>query len=350
MKNFWCEIYLNELYNNLKIIKNLAEDKKVIAVVKGNAYGLGIEEISKRINDKVDYFAVSDINEAAHVCTDKEILVLSPLVSKEDFNCGLKNIIYTIDNKKLIDELPEDLEAKVHIYIDTGMSRMGIKCDELPDVMDEIRNKLPKVTVDGIYTHLHNTKNIKYTLSQIHKFKECIEPFKDKVNMIHCLNSSGLICDEIRQECSFTNAVRVGNVLYGYDGQNKGIKRTHNYYAKPVNIYDVKKGQYVGYGCSYKAKKDMKIGILGFGNIEHFGFSKDIHKNIVFDVLRAAYNAVKFRPVIFESKTGRGIRIVSKPNMNVTIIDMTGLNENDLLRIEITPILADSRIPKKYIE
>lgn len=349
MKKFWCEVYLDRLYENLNIIRNLAEDKKVIAVVKGNAYGLGLDEMTKYMEEHIDYFAVADIDEAERIETEKKILLLSPLVTSEDFKSSNKNIIFTIDNREIIDEIPEEFEGDVQLYIDTGMSRMGIKMNEIGDVLDEISKKRPNVNVDGIYTHLHNTKNLKYTLHQIEQFKNSVMPYRDKVNMIHCMNSSGFINDEIRKSCSFTDAVRAGNILYGYEGQSKGLKRIYNYYAEIVNVYDVKKGQTVGYGCSYKAKRDMKIGILGFGNIEHFGFSKDISRNLFIDVVRAAVNRLRFRPEIFVNDSGRGLKIVSRPNMNITIIDMQGISKNDLLRVEISPILADSRIEKRYI-
>lgn len=349
MKKFWCEVYLDRLYENLNIIRNLAEDKKVIAVVKGNAYGLGLDEMTKYMEEHIDYFAVADIDEAERIETEKKILLLSPLVTSEDFKSSNKNIIFTIDNREIIDEIPEEFEGDVQLYIDTGMSRMGIKMNEIGDVLDEISKKRPNVNVDGIYTHLHNTKNLKYTLHQIEQFKNSVMPYRDKVNMIHCMNSSGFINDEIRKACSFTDAVRAGNILYGYEGQSKGLKRIYNYYAEIVNVYDVKKGQTVGYGCSYKAKRDMKIGILGFGNIEHFGFSKDISRNLFIDVVRAAVNRLRFRPEIFVNDSGRGLKIVSRPNMNITIIDMQGISKNDLLRVEISPILADSRIEKRYI-
>lgn len=349
MKKFWCEVYLDRLYENLNIIRNLAEDKKVIAVVKGNAYGLGLDEMTKYMEEHIDYFAVADIDEAERIETEKKILLLSPLVTSEDFKSSNKNIIFTIDNREIIDEIPEEFEGDVQLYIDTGMSRMGIKMNEIGDVLDEISKKRPNVNVDGIYTHLHNTKNLKYTLHQIEQFKNSVMPYRDKVNMIHCMNSSGFINDEIRKACSFTDAVRAGNILYGYEGQSKGLKRIYNYYAEIVNVYDVKKGQTVGYGCSYKVKRDMKIGILGFGNIEHFGFSKDISRNLFIDVVRAAVNRLRFRPEIFVNDSGRGLKIVSRPNMNITIIDMQGISKNDLLRVEISPILADSRIEKRYI-
>lgn len=349
MKKFWCEVYLDRLYENLNIIRNLAEDKKVIAVVKGNAYGLGLDEMTKYMEEHIDYFAVADIDEAERIETEKKILLLSPLVTSEDFKSSNKNIIFTIDNREIIDEIPEEFEGDVQLYIDTGMSRMGIKMNEIGDVLDEISKKRPNVNVDGIYTHLHNTKNLKYTLHQIEQFKNSVMPYRDKVNMIHCMNSSGFINDEIRKACSFTDAVRAGNILYGYEGQSKGLKRIYNYYAEIVNVYNVKKGQTVGYGCSYKAKRDMKIGILGFGNIEHFGFSKDISRNLFIDVVRAAVNRLRFRPEIFVNDSGRGLKIVSRPNMNITIIDMQGISKNDLLRVEISPILADSRIEKRYI-
>lgn len=346
MKNFWCEVYLDKLYNNLKIIREMAEDKKVIAVVKGNAYGLGLKEISMAIEDKVDYFAVADMDEAKSLNTEKEVLLLSPLISKEDFNTELKNIIFTIDNKAIIKDIPTELEAKVHIYIDTGMNRMGVRGEELGEVIQEIENNLPNIKIDGVYTHLHKTSDVKYTLKQIERFKSYIEPYKSKFSMIHCLNSSGFINDDIRKACEFTNAVRAGNIIYGYDGTGKGLARIYNYYAKPVNICEVKKGETVGYGGLFKARKAMKIGILGFGNIEHFGFNKEQKKNIFIDMLKAAYNSIKFRPVIFAGN--RGIKVLGRPNMNITIIDMEGISKDELLRVEISPILADSRVKKVY--
>lgn len=346
MKNFCCEVYLDRLNHNLNIIKNNTEGK-IMAVVKGNAYGLGIEGITEFLQDKVDYFAVANMEEAERVVGDKEILLLSPLVDIEDFNNPRENLIYTIDNEEIIKVINKDTNYKVHIYVDTGMNRMGIKPERLGEVIAYIKESLPNVIVDGVYTHLHNTKNEKATLKQIENFKNAVLPFKEEIPNIHCLNSSGFLKEVYRKEASFTNIVRAGNILYGYDGQSIGFKRIFAYCAKAVNVYDVKKGSRIGYGSLYKAKKDMKIGILGFGNIEHFGFSKDVKHNIFYDLLKTVYHHIVKIPSIFHE--GIPVNILGKPNMNITIIDMEGLDKEAILKVDITPILADSSIPKKYI-
>ena len=347
MKNFWCEVYLKNIQNNLNKIKELSKGKKIIAVVKGNAYGLGIEGVSEAISDEVDMFAVADLKEAERVKTDKDILLLTPMVTKSDFSCNMNNIVYTIDNEEILDELHKEIDARVHIYINTGMNRMGIHPENLSKVIERIENEFINVKIEGIYSHLHNTKDEKYTLNQIRLFKQVVEPFKDKMKYIHLMNSSGFLNNNIRETCNFTNAVRVGNIIYGYDGLNIGFKKAYKYIAKPINKHFVKRGDKIGYGCIYKAKRDMFVGILGFGNIESFGFSKDIKHNILYDILKIVYNHIKFRPVIFNRH--KGVKILGRSNMNSTLIDMDDMDLDNLLTVDISPILADSSVDKIYV-
>lgn len=346
MKKFWCEVSLEKLQNNLDIIRKNTEGK-LMAVVKGNAYGLGIEGITEFLKDKVDYFAVSDLSEVERVRGDKEILLLSPLVDKEDFKDPRENLIYTIDNEDVLEYIDKDLNYKVHLYIDTGMNRMGIKPEELDKIFKRIKEEFHNITVDGVYTHLHNTKNRKATLKQIKIFKEAVSKYIGIIPHIHCLNSSGFLNEEYRKCCDFTNITRVGNILYGYDGQSIGLKKIFCYKAHIINTYKVKKGQRIGYGSTYKAKKHITLGILGFGNIEHFGFNKDVKHNIFYDFLKVVYNHLVKRPVIFSE--GKGVEIIGKPNMNITIINAEGIDKDKELKVDITPILADSAVQKKYI-
>lgn len=347
MKNFWCEVDLDKIEHNVNLIKGLGNGKKVIGVVKGNAYGLGIEKITEFLEDKVDYFAVSDINEAKRINTTKEILLLSPLITIEDFYCDLDNLIYTIDNEEILENIDKEKIMKVHIYVDTGMSRMGIKIDRIDYIIQYIKENFKNIIIDGIYTHLHNTKNKKYTLKQIQVFKDCVVKYKEEIPNIHCLNSPGLLNEEIRKACEFTTAVRCGNIIYGYDGLCLGFKKVYKFSATAVNKHFVKKGDYIGYGCSFKAKRDMYIGVLGFGNIEHFGFSKDIRHNMFYDILKVVYNHIKFRPVIFSNN--KGVKILGKPNMNITLIDLEDYSIDSIFHVDITPILADSMVEKIYI-
>lgn len=347
MKNFWCDVYLDKIKNNVDRIKQLTNNKKIIAVVKGNAYGLGIEGITEFLDQFVDFFAVGDLEEAKRVKSQKEILLLTPLVTLTDFNTDMDNVIFTIDNEAILDKLSPETNIKVHLYIDSGMNRMGISPDRIDSVIERIKSEFENINIDGIYTHLHNGGNTKYTKNQINIFRNAVEKYVGVIPHIHCLNSTCTLNSEYRQLTEFTNTVRTGNILYGYDGLSQGFKKAYGFYAKPVNTHFVKKGGYVGYGCKYKSKKDMHIGVLGFGNIEHFGFNKAVKHNLFYDILKAVYNHVKFRPVIFSGNNG--VRVLGTANMNTTLISMEGINIESILRIDISPILVDSSVEKNYI-
>jgi len=134
--------------------------------------------------------------------------------------------------------------------------------------------------------------------------------------------------------------------LYGYEGSDKGFKKIFSYKAKVINKFKVKKGCKIGYGEKYKAKEDTLIGILGIGNIEHLGFNKDVKHNIFYDILKACYHHLRKQYCIFCNN--KPIEIIGKPNMNMTMVNMKGVEDEIIFKIDITPILADSSIIKEY--
>lgn len=345
---FWCDVNLKNIEKNINIIKDLIEDKKFIAVIKGDAYGLGSKKIAEFIEDKVDIIAVGNIEES--LCLEdikKDILILSPLCTKEDFNDERENLILTLDNEEILECLNKETKRRVHIYVDTGMNRMGIKPEGLDSFIERIEKDFPNIEIDGIYTHLHNAKDVNYTLNQINLFKSTTQKYIGKVRVIHCMASSAIVNDQLRKACDFTTGARAGNVLYGYIGFNKGIKKTYEYYAKPVNTYKVAKGQTVGYGCLFKANKDMEIGIIECGNVHGLGISRKIKNNVFYDIFRMVYRRFKERSVIFNNNTP--VKILGKVNMNITIISMENCSKDSVLKVDISPIISDSSIEKRYI-
>lgn len=344
---FWCEVYLNRLEQNINILKSIVDGKKLIGVVKGDAYGLGIEEVAKFLEDKVDIIAVADIEEANKVIRNKDVLILSPLCQEECFMNNRENLILSIDNINILKSINSKEKYRVHIYLDTGMNRMGIKAEELDSFIENIRNNYKNIKIEGLYTHLHKTADENYTLEQIERFKKATEKYKATIENIHCLASGGIINDKLRAAASFTTAVRAGNVLYGYIGMQKGIKKIFDYYAKAVSVYEVKANETIGYGAKYKASKDMTIGILPVGNVQGLGITRDIHKNLIYDVMRAFVRSFKERPIVF--KDGKPVNVLGKPNMNVTIVDFTSFDKEDKFKLEMSPIISNSLVEKIYV-
>lgn len=347
MSNFWCEIDLNAVEHNLNIIKKMIGDKKIIGVIKGDAYGLGIETLAKYLENKVDILAVGNLEESKKISVNKDILILSPLCTIDDFEDDRENLIFSIDNEEIIEKLPKDKRKRVHIYLDTGMNRMGIKVNRIDAVIQNLKDNYPNIKIEGLYTHLHKCKDVKYTVGQVAKFKKAVEKYKGEIPFIHCLASSGILSDEIRKAASFTTAARGGNIIYGYAGYNKGIKKSFTYYAVPVNVCKVAKGEQVGYGGLFTAKSDMTIGVLECGNVHGMGITRDIKNNPIYDMFKVLYRSIKKRYVIFNG--GRPVNILGRPNMNVTLIDMTGIDRYAKLKVDLSPVISESSIDKIYI-
>ena len=348
MSNFWCEIDLNAIEHNINIIKKLIGDKKLIGVIKGDAYGLGINTISKYLEDKVDILAVGNIEESRQIDVKTDILLLSPLCTIEDFKDDRENLIFSIDNEEIIKELPQNTKKRVHIYVDTGMNRMGIKINRLDSVIQELKSNHPNIEIEGLYTHLHKCKDVRYTVSQVGRFKKVAEKYKEEIPFIHCLASSGILDNDIRKAADFTTAARGGNIIYGYAGYNRGIKKTFTYYAVPVNVCKVAKGDQVGYGGLFTAKSDMTVGVLACGNVHGMGITRETKNNPIYDMFKILYRSIKKRYVIFNG--GRPVEILGKPNMNVTLINMTGLDKYAKLKIDLSPVISESSVKKVYIE
>lgn len=344
MRNFWCEINIDNVQYNINKIREKT-NKNLMAVVKANAYGLGIENITPILDDLVDGFAVSNLEEGLLVKSQKEVLILYPEISDDDIELIKDNFIITIDNRIMLDKLKATgREYKVHIYVDTGMNRFGVKPGELNKFIEDIRSEYKNIKIDGVYTHLHNTMDKDYTQKQIERFRNAISDYAGEIEKIHLFNTNGFL--NYNENADFDNWVRLGNVLYGYNSSSYGYKKVFSYKAKAIRVYDLNMDETIGYGNSYRAKENIKVGILDLGFIDKFGCVLENRGNIFRDIAKAVYHHVKYHSGI--NYNGKIIRVLGKPNMNFTLIDISGIDEDAIFNIELPSVIADSSIPKKY--
>lgn len=344
--NVWCEVYTENLLKNIELIKSKSS-KKLFSVVKANAYGLGLNEIASILDPVVDSFAVSTLEEALKLNTQKDILVLTPLCVYNDYEDVQENIVLTIDDEKDLSFLKGDRNYRIHIYVNTGMNRFGIDRGELPLFIDNIHENHKNISIEGIYTHLHNAKDVNYTLKQIDIFKQCVAPYLNTIENIHCLNSAGFLNEQLREAASFTNAFRAGNLLYGLAGNAQGFKEVCSFKTRMLKSFNVRAGSTVGYNNAYKVKKDMMVGVLPLGKIHKFHCSMNSKLSIK-AILRMIYrHFIPLTELYFENKP---LTVLGgTPNMDNTLIDATGLNAGDTITIKLSPVMADSSIPKVFI-
>jgi len=128
----YVEINLNNLYENYQNIKKIVKNKEIIPVVKANAYGHGVMEVVRfLVEKKINYFAVSLLEEALEIrkeFKDIDILIMG-IVQREQFQmASVNNLTITISNYDQLKELDKlDTYLSVHLKIDTGMNRLGVK-------------------------------------------------------------------------------------------------------------------------------------------------------------------------------------------------------------------------------
>lgn len=301
----YVEINIDNLKNNVENIINYYNDYKYyFGVVKGNCYGHGVTYvINELIESGVNYLAVSSLEEALEIRKiNKKIPILSlePIALEYIDICIKNNITITVhDYNYALELIKKDIKKKlkIHLKIDSGMNRLGFKYkDELKEVYSKLKEK-DNIEIEGLYTHFATLGiNDKDWDIQLENFKNLTSNINLKeIPIVHLYKSAAFIN---HPKLDFANGIRLGIAMYGYDPNPKyntkgiknklrQIKRSINkkrfnvsktntelqielkpafkMYTELIQIKHVKKGEFVGYGAIYRAKKDTIIGIMAVG-------------------------------------------------------------------------------------
>lgn len=267
-----ADILLNHIIENYEGVKNRA-NTELIPVVKANAYGHGAIEVTRLLVDHgVKLFAVSLLEEALelrNVFKDIEILVMGVVEDEDIVVASNQNIILTVtslDQLKYVSLLNQPL--KVHIKVDTGMHRLGFNTvEEIKDVLDHH----PMLDVEGIYTHFATADcDEAYYLKQLSLFKDILKTLDHPFKRVHVSNSSASI--KYESDFEFTTHARLGISLYGctLDKGMDFLKPTMVLKTKISHIRTLKKGDKLGYGLTYEASEEERIGVLPIGYADGF--------------------------------------------------------------------------------
>src|SRR5687767_15453418 len=222
----WAEIDLNQLAANFKRIKQrVASTARVMAVVKANAYGHGASECARRLAaEGADWFGVALPEEAIEL---RAAGITQPVLCLAGFWFGqaaaciqhrLTPVIYRVDMLEALNQAATEagVIADVHVKVDTGMGRLGVRFDQLGDFVGALE-RFRNVRVDGLMTHLAAADDAAckpLTLDQIHRFQEAASVFRQAgyhPTYLHLSNSAGIY----GHRAAWGNIVRPGGVLYG---------------------------------------------------------------------------------------------------------------------------------------
>lgn len=361
----------DKIKHNLRVIKQIINEKKgsgkkvkIIAVVKGNGYGLGLVQYSKFLVDNgIQMLAVATVEEALELRKGgikEDILMMSSTAVKSDVKKLLENdIILTIGSKEagnVVNELAQNKKARVHLKIDTGFGRYGFIYSKISEDVEDIK-RWKNIKIVGTFSHLSIAffGNGKESKEQFDRFVKSVEILKTngiQTGMLHISNSSAFL----RFDEMHLNAVRIGSALLGRISIPNiyGFKRVGILKSNVAEIKTVPKGYNIGYSNSYKTKKETKVAIVPCGYADGFNtiVDKDMFRKR--DKIRYIVRDIKnvFRKQeIFVKINGEKYKVIGRLGMYHVTVDITGknVNINDEVLFEVSPMLVDSRIKRKYI-
>lgn len=277
----WAEIDLDALDHNFMAVKTyLPQSTRLLTVLKANAYGHGAVRIGRLLEGRADYFAVAFTDEALelrHAGLQTPILLLGH-VPHSDFPMMVKyNITATMDDlseAKLLSNaaLQAHKTAKVHIALDTGMSRIGFDCSDASIEAIRAIHALPGIEIEGIYSHFAAADCIdqRYSLLQLSRFNDFCNRLEDadiQIPLRHIQNSAGII-----EHPTHWDMAREGIILYGmHPSPEVNLHRigkiipVMSFKTHVVFVKTVPAGTPVSYGCTYVTTRETKIATLSVG-------------------------------------------------------------------------------------
>ncbi|MDZ7764989.1 MAG: alanine racemase [Melioribacteraceae bacterium] len=328
------EISKSALKKNYDFIRNLLPNKvKFSSVIKGNAYGHSIDNFVPLAEELgVDHFSVFSADEAWQVfdvCDTCSDVMIMGNIDNEELSWAVENeiefYVFELDRLEAAIKVAKQKKqkAKVHLEVETGMNRTGFETSELKSALKLIDQNKEYVSFEGLCTHyagaesIANYVRIQEQFKRFNRYRKAIEKEGFRPKRYHTACSAAAISyPKTRMDM-----VRIGILQYGFwpsretnihyfketGNPDQPIERILSWKSKIMDVKKVKTGEFIGYGTTYLAQRDMKIATIPVG-YSH-GFARGL-SNIG-------------RVLVNEQRVG----VIGMVSMNLMTIDVTGCNK-----------------------
>ncbi len=265
----------NRLNQNLAYLRSLQPNVHIAPVLKSNAYGHGLIQMAKILDDKdCPFLCVDNLYEAYELYKNhiKTPILVMGYVDPENLKVKRLPFSYAAYDEQLLQVLNQyQPAARIHIKVDTGMHRLGVPIDELSTFLDNLQH-YPNLHIEGLMSHFADADNpgSNFNQRQIDNFKKVLQIAHDHnlhPQWIHMQNSAGLMNLDVPE----VNMARTGLAFYGInpngdlEGQLQPIAKVT---TKIVQIKKLQKGDFIGYGGTFVAKDALTIGVIPMGYYE----------------------------------------------------------------------------------
>ncbi|MBA3806290.1 MAG: alanine racemase, partial [Acidobacteria bacterium] len=318
----WARIDLDALASNFHQIKSrVNQGVKVISVVKANAYGHGALECARRLaQEGADWFGVALPEEGIGLRDSGitlPILCLAGFWEGQAAVCIQKRlvpVVYRLDLIEALNSAARDagIIADVHVKIDTGMGRLGIRYDEAAEFAEKLR-AFENIRVKGLMTHFASADDPDrdcYTDDQLKRYREAVAAFRAHGHSPEIEDMANSAATFAHEE-TWGNMVRPGGVLYGLWrdvlpqslADVPPLRAVMSLRSRVVLLKIVHRGETLGYGCTFEAARETQVATLPVGYNDGY--------------VRALSN--RGRVIV------RGVYapIVGRVSMDLTLVDVT---------------------------
>ncbi len=285
-KRTWAEISLSNLEHNYRALRgSIPRECRFVGVVKANAYGHGAIQAAKRLEQLgAEYLAVACLDEVIELReagVTAPILILGPTpvgFADKLFQYNVTQAVQDLASAKALSQaaLKADKSLKIHIKVDTGMSRLGFSCSEdtVESSVEEIAAAaaLPGLDAEGIFTHFANADgDEEYSMHQLTRFLDVIDNLGKRgvrFEIRHCAASAAVL----NYPCTHLDMVRPGIALYGHypdpscvglDGP--GLLPVMTLKTRIAAVREMAAGTCISYGCTHTLSRDSRVAVLPIG-------------------------------------------------------------------------------------
>jgi len=367
----WIEINVNAIINNLLEVKTLLGNRaRLIAVLKANAYGHGAIETAQILSSHgVDFFAMSFTSEAImlrEAGITGDILVLTPVVDETDLVAASKmGITITLTSLSEFTLLVRTINllnnpVRIHLKIDSGLGRFGLNGQEVMAICQEAAT-IPKIQIDGIYTHFADPTSPEYTTQQFNKFIAITEELSEagfKINLRHVANSAVFL----RSPEMYLEAVRIGTLLSGQHPVGKfpihlNLQDPFLFKSRIISLRTLPAGSYLGYYRTYKLKRQAQIAVIPVGFVD--GLMVEV-SNKPIDFIDLVKKIVKIILTFLDMRQGTQYMQINdskfpirgKVFMQMAMVEIPHhyqLQLGDEVVVPVRKTLSANDVPRKYV-
>jgi len=284
----WIEIDLSAIANNIRRIQAIVgPEVRILASLKADAYGHGAIKVARTVlHNGASMVGVATVSEATPL---REAGILAPILvfgyvplwqMREAVQLGLTITLYSVESAQALSRavLALGQTVNVHVKVDTGMGRLGVRAEQVEEVVALVReiHALPGLQLEGIFTHfaMADTVDLTHAHMQLNRFLRVLQALEEqgmRPPLVHADNSAALLS---LPETRF-DMVRPGIALYGLDPSDdvrlpEGFRPALSFKTQVAQVKIIPAGEGISYGCTYVTEEPTRIAVLPVGYADGF--------------------------------------------------------------------------------